>query len=192
MYHAKLFVDVHFGHLAADQQPGFSKGWAYRFRKRHGIRCIRKQREAASVKQSDIVEGRESMRKITDPYSLHNIYNMDETSFFYHAEAPTTLSRKGMVAGFKTDKTSLKMAVATNADGSDKLPLLFIGKSMQPRTFKGHIGTEEFGVEYTNIKKAWMNSEIFPRWLRALDLRMMLQRRHILLFVDNVSSHARP
>ncbi|KAG1694064.1 hypothetical protein DVH05_022081 [Phytophthora capsici] len=62
MYRAKLFVDAHFGHLAADKRPGFSKGWAYRFRKRHGIRCIRKQGEAASVKQSDIVKGRESMQ----------------------------------------------------------------------------------------------------------------------------------
>lgn len=132
------------------------------------------------------------MRVITDMYSLRDIYNMDETAFFYHAESPRTLSRQGKVSGHKADKTRSTMAVATNADGSDKLPLLFIGKSMKPRAFKGHDVTAELCVEYTNSKKAWMNGMIFLRWLHALDHRMKRANRHILLLVDNVSSHMKP
>ncbi|EGZ08704.1 hypothetical protein PHYSODRAFT_318663 [Phytophthora sojae] len=158
------------------QRPGFSKGWAYRFRKRHDIRCIRKQGEAASVKPSSVDGGRAKMREITDRYELPDIYNLDETSFFYHADAPRTLSRKKMVAGYKADKTQLTMVVATNADGSDKQSLLFIGKMAQPRA----------------SKKAWMNTHIFHDWLRELDMCMLLAGRRILLLVDNVSSHTRP
>ncbi|GMF37314.1 unnamed protein product [Phytophthora fragariaefolia] len=106
---------------------------------------------------------------------------MDETSFFYRADSPRTLSRKSAVAGIKADKTRVTMAVATNADGSDKLPLLFIGKAAQPRAFAGHNVTNELGVEYTSSSKAWMNTEIFQTWLRELDLRMILERRRILL-----------
>lgn len=154
IFRAKLFWVERFSALPVSRRPGFSKGWMYRFRKRHGIRCLRKQGEAASVKPCSIVDGRVSMRVLTDQYELHNIYNMDETSFYYHADAPRTLSRKSTVAGYKADKTRLTMAVATNADGSDKLPLLFIGRAANPRAFKGHNVASEFGADYTNRKKS--------------------------------------
>ncbi|KAE8955357.1 hypothetical protein PR001_g32140, partial [Phytophthora rubi] len=155
-----------------EKRPGFSKGWLHRFKKRHGICSRRKHGEAASVTPNSIVEGRDNMRKLTDFYDLSDIYNMDETSFCYLAEPPRTLTRRNKVSGRKANKTRLTLAVATNADGSDKLPLLFIGKSQNPRAFKGHDVSAELGVVYTNSQKAWMNSTIFLRWLHALDLRM--------------------
>jgi hypothetical protein len=129
IYLAKLFVNEHCRYWPADKLPGFSKGWVYRFRKRHGIRCRRKQGEAGSVPVDAIEDGRSDMRKLTDRYAFKDIYNMDETSFFYRAEAPCTLSKEKDVVGRKADKTRITMAVTTNADGSDKVPLLFIGKS---------------------------------------------------------------
>ncbi|KAE8878808.1 hypothetical protein PF005_g14531 [Phytophthora fragariae] len=45
MYRSKLFFEAHFTHLPADKRPGFSKGWAHRFRKRHGIRKHDKERK---------------------------------------------------------------------------------------------------------------------------------------------------
>ncbi|KAE8894943.1 hypothetical protein PF010_g13859 [Phytophthora fragariae] len=41
------------------------------------------------------------MRELTDKYVLRSIYNMDETSFFSHADAPRTLSRKATLSGHK-------------------------------------------------------------------------------------------
>ncbi|ETP38761.1 hypothetical protein F442_13687, partial [Phytophthora nicotianae P10297] len=122
LYRSKLFVEEHYKSLPADKRPGFSKGWLHRFKKRHGIRCQRKQGEAASVDTATVADGRANMRCMTD----------------------------FKVSGYKADKTRLTMAVATNADGSDKLPLLFIGRSKNPRAFKGHDVRGELGVEYTN------------------------------------------
>ena len=45
---------------------------------------------------------------------------------------------------------------------------------------------------YDNSKKGWMTSRIVLEWLGLLDNRMREQERHILLLVDNVSSHCRP
>jgi len=42
---------------------------------------------------------------------------------------------------------------------------------------------------YAHSKKGWMNGAIFRAWLRELDERMRTQKRHILMLVDNVSSH---
>ena len=40
-------------------------------------------------------------------------------------------------------------------------------------------------------KKAWMNSEIFSDWSNEVDKQMRRQNRHILMFLDNASSHAK-
>ena len=65
--------------------------------------------------------------------------------------------------GKKKDKFRLTLGFACNADGSEKLPLFFIGKSKRPQCFKRlkkkTPGDE--GFYYRNNKKAWMTSELF-------------------------------
>ena len=73
-----------------------------------------------------------------------------------------------------------------NMDGSDKVPLLCIGKSQKPRSFRGHL---TLPTEYKANSKAWMTSDIFMEWLRKLDRKMSLQRRKIPLLLDNCSAH---
>lgn len=51
-------------------------------------------------------------------------------------------------------------------DGSEKLPLLAIGKFAKPRCFKG---VNSLPVDYKANKKAWMVSEICTEWLKKLD-----------------------
>ena len=51
--------------------------------------------------------------------------------------------------------------VGANADGSEKLPLLVIGKSKKPRCFEN---VNSLPVVYDASKKAWMNSTIFTSW----------------------------
>lgn len=81
----------------------------------------------------------------------------------------------------------LRVAVIVdNANGSEKLPLLFIGKSATPRWFKN----KSEAVQYTSTKKAWMTTTVFQSWLRDLDASMREQGRQILLLVDNASSHS--
>ena len=75
--------------------------------------------------------------------------------------------------------------VCANMDGSDKVPLLCIGKSQKPRSFRGHL---TLPTEYKANSKAWMTSEIFMEWLRKLDSKMSLQRKKIAL-LDNCSAH---
>lgn len=170
----------------------FSNGWLQKFQHRYNISLKRKHGEAGSVDEEAVRQGREKMQRLTDPYARSDIYNMDETAYYYMQEPATTLSRRKKVAGKKKDKRRLTMALATNADGSDKLPPLFIGTAAQPRPLRGHDVFEELGVVYKNSPKGWMNSAIFEDWLRRLDERMRGEHRNILLLVDNVSSHKRP
>ncbi|GMF19423.1 unnamed protein product [Phytophthora lilii] len=46
IHRSKFFIEAKFPDLPPEKMPGFSKGWAYRFRQRHATRCLAKQIEA--------------------------------------------------------------------------------------------------------------------------------------------------
>ena len=71
-------------------------------------------------------------------------------------------------------------------DGTEKLPLLFIGKLAKPRAFKN---VKCFPVNYTSNKKAWMTKAIFIKWITDLYAKFIRQKRKVLLVVDNCSAH---
>lgn len=83
-------------------------------------------------------------------------------------------------------KDRVTVMVGANADGSERLPLLVIGKSKNTRCFKN---VRSLPVEYNNSKKAWMTSEIFRAWLQKLNHRFQAQNRSVLLFIDNFPVH---
>lgn len=179
--------------LAADMETAitlkWSNGWMYGFQKRTGMWFALRHGEAASVDPVAVEEGRARLQQLINQYALRNVYNMDETSFFYKQVPRGTLTTDKSARGKKQDKSRLTMTVTTNADGSDHYPLLFIGKSKQPICMRGHDVREELGVEYASSRKAWMNTALFQDWLVRFDERMQCEGRHALLLVDNVSSH---
>ncbi len=88
--------------------------------------------------------------------------------------------------GRKQNKERLTLAVCCNADGSDKLSLLVIGKYENPRYFK-NVNRDSFGCKYRSNPKAWMTQVIFLEWLKRFDARMA--GRNVLLIMDNCSTH---
>lgn len=178
--------------IPAPARPSFSSGWLQKFKLRWGYARRRKHGEAASVEAQATLDGRARMIKLTRLYEKKDVYNMDETSFFYRSESRWTVSRKPTVARRKQSKVRMTLAVAANADGSDKLSPFFIGTAMVPHALRGHDVSEELGVTYTSTRKGWMTSTRFLEWLQALDNDMREQDRRILLLVDNASPHVRP
>jgi len=68
------------------------------------------------------------------------------------------------MSGKKAERFHITIDMACNADGSEKLPLCFIGKSMKPHCFKGKTPAA-MGFQYFNNKKAWMTMDIFEQYL---------------------------
>ena len=52
------------------------------------------------------------------------------------------------------------IGLAANADGSEKLPLFFIGRAAKPRCFNKKSPRSQ-GFYYRNNKKTWMTMELF-------------------------------
>lgn len=91
--------------------------------------------------------------------------------------------------GGKHSKQRLTLLLAANMDGSEKLKPLILGKSANPRCFKG---IKSFPVKCRANKKSWMTTKLFNEWLTQLNKSMKKQKRKILLFMDNCTVHNHP
>ena len=86
-------------------------------------------------------------------------------------------------------KERMTILLACNADGSDKITPLVIGRSENPRCFKN---VRQLPVWYEANKKSWMTASIFSSWLIKLNAQMKKQDRSILLFMDKATCHSIP
>ena len=166
-----------------------STGWLERFKERNGITFKKVCGEAKSVDMTstDMTEWGQRLSRLLEQYSPDDIYNADETGMFYRLLPDKTLEYKKVDChGGKKSKERLTAMVCANMSGNDKLPLLIIGKSANPRCFKNK---KTLPTTYTSNKKAWMTSEIFTDWLKKLDQRLKRQKRKIAMVVDNCPAH---
>jgi hypothetical protein len=75
---------------------------------------------------------------IIEQYAPQDIFNMDETALFYNAQPKRTLDIKGeRCHGGKAYKDRVTMLLCCNADCSEKLRPLVVGKFEKPRCMKG-------------------------------------------------------
>ena len=165
-----------------------SSGWLQRFKERHAIVQKKICGESASVRvETCDLWIEHTLPTLLDGYELKNVFNADETGLFYKLLPNKTLCFKNQPChGGKHSKDRVTVLVGAHADGSEKLPLLVIGKSKKPRCFKN---VNSLPVVYDASKKAWMNSTIFELWLRQLDSRFAHQQREVLLLLDNCPAH---
>ncbi|KAG3118415.1 hypothetical protein PI124_g11186 [Phytophthora idaei] len=118
--------------LAIDSWSLLPWSWLRNLQDRYGIRWRRAHGEDGLANLEPVQEEIKSLRNLIRTYSYTDVYNMDETGFFYNNVSRGSLCINAAPA-LKKDKARITLAVCTNAPGTDKLPLLFIGKSVKPR-----------------------------------------------------------
>ncbi|KIJ26760.1 hypothetical protein M422DRAFT_191800 [Sphaerobolus stellatus SS14] len=136
-------------------------GWIASFCKAYNLKERRRHGEAGSVDLAAVEVEWKRVAEILSQFDLKDMFNFDEMSLFACAPPDHGLSTKQM-SGKKSDKFRITLSLACNADGSKKLPPIFIGKSAKPRCFKGKT-PQSLGFDYYNNKKAWMTMDIFER-----------------------------
>ena len=175
MTKARLFAD-NLGIKDFEASPG----WLTRFKERHGIVFKNVCGESASVSRNVVDQWLSDVfPNLVEGYAPDNIFNADETGLFWRLLPDKTMAFKGdKCHGGKKSKERITLMVGANMDGSEKLPLLAIGKFAKPRCFNG---VHSLPVAYEANKKAWMLSELFERWIRKLDDIFLKQNRQVLL-----------
>ena len=90
--------------------------------------------------------------------------------------------------GGKIAKKRLTILFCVNMAGEFEKPLI-IWQSQKPRCFRG-VNINSLGVEWHANKRAWMTRGIMNEWLVSFDNKMGRQKRKVILFMDNASSHS--
>ena len=168
----------------------YSRGWLARFKERKEISRQKIQGEAASADMTKVCEGRTHLQEVLSHYDPEDIYNMDETALFYQLGPSSTLSTAKKVPGTKSSKARITVALCSNATGIDKVKPLVIGHARRPRCFGKNFDPELY-AKYAFNTKAWMTRLIFDEWVCAFDKRMKREGRHVLLLLDNATSHSK-
>ena len=143
-----------------------SYGFQWRFCKRFGIKTLAVAGEKVSADVISADEFVSSFKDLTNGYSLDQIFNCDETGLYYKMLPGRTLTTAhNDPIGTKKAKERVTINACSNASGSIKLPLLFIGKAKNPRCFRG-TDKSTLPVVYRSQKNAWVNTVIFNDWFQ--------------------------
>ena len=89
-----------------------------------------------------------------------------------------------------TSKERLDVAFFVSLSGFKVCKPVAIGKSKVPRCFRKLPNpSKPYGVQYLHSKKSWMATEIMIQVLTAVDRKLDVENRKVLLFRDNSPSH---
>ena len=116
------------------ERPGptldlFKYGFKYGFQQRHNIGFGIMSGESGDVDNGIVADWKQKLPSLLDGYEPRDVYNMDETGFFFRSTANKTLFVRGEECrGGKKSKERLTVALCANMVGDKKQPLV-IGKS---------------------------------------------------------------
>lgn len=96
--------------------------------------------------------------------------------------------------GFKMSKERVIVLACSNATGDNKLPLIFIGKSKNPKALK-NVDMNPLPVFYWNLNKAQMAAQHFKKWFETQFVPSVQKfnkknslPKYVLLISDNATS----
>ncbi|GFW87390.1 tigger transposable element-derived protein 4 [Trichonephila clavipes] len=116
-----------------------SEGWLTNFKKRNGIVFKKMYRESSSVDINVCSKWQNSLSDLIKEYESRKIFNTDETRLFFKFLPEKAFTfKKEKCHRRKHIKERLTLLLAVNMDGSEKITPLVIGKSANPRCFKGY------------------------------------------------------
>ena len=101
---------------------------------------------------------------------MKDVFNADETGLFFRGLPERSLvMKKGERKGGKKAKERIMLLLCCSATG-EKLEPLIIGKSANPRCFRG-INVRTLNIRYESNRRAWLTRDIFVAWLKSLNNR---------------------
>ncbi|XP_054004786.1 jerky protein homolog-like [Hylaeus anthracinus] len=178
-----------------------SRGWIWRFKRRHGIRLLKFHRDnTRSYTRAEEEFSRWLLERLKkENIELQNVYHMDDTSLMWKALPQKILARvaETSVTGIKTKKDQITVGFCANAIGTHKLPPVIVNKYGRPRALR-HCH-DRLPVIFMAQKNGFMDRNVFADWLknhfRPAVRRQQLERgvnAKVLLLLHNSENRVLP
>ncbi len=162
------------------------------FVKRNGLVYRTLHGESKTASNNDISGFSDELTTLYHNYDIKDIFNLDETGVFLkNSGNKTYVMDKKDSKNIKQQKTRLTVMLGIN-ELNEKLPLLIVGKSRNPRCLKGINVLNAFNTYYYFNKTSWLTREIFENYIFHLNLELLKTQRKILIFLDNFAGHYIP
>lgn len=159
-----------------------SNGYLQKYRKRESVHFVTSYGEADAVPQKVIDDWMKKLPNIISGYSMSDIFNADELGLFWKLLPSKSYVMKGdKFKSGKRSKERVSVLLASNSNGSEKLPPVVIGRWLFKNKHKP--------LAYYTNRRSWMTEIIFQDGVSKLNKKMISQNRNILMFIDNVSGH---
>ncbi|XP_069710975.1 tigger transposable element-derived protein 4 [Phaenicophaeus curvirostris] len=164
-----------------------SSGWLDRFKARNGLVFRAQPAGPAAALEAPTPWDRDGLPRCLGGYQPKNVFYLQETGLLYQMLPCDTFAFKGETCSVgKLSTERITVVLGANVDGSEKLPLLVIGKNRSPCSFEG---MKSLPVDYEANDIAWMTLEVFEHWVRKLDDRFQAQHRQVVILVDSLPAH---
>lgn len=126
--------------------------------------------ESGDVREQMVDSWTERLPEILQGWQHCNIWKVDETGQFFRALPNRSLTEAAsqICTGGKKSKDRQTCLFFTNASGGTERPFI-IGKSANPRCFRGIQDSRLLPCQYFSHPKAWMNSGILMEILSKLN-----------------------
>ncbi|CAI5941412.1 unnamed protein product [Closterium sp. NIES-64] len=186
----------------------YSISWVRRALRRQGVRCRAAQGEAASADMAAVRDAREKLPQLLTHLGLspRDTFNLDETALWLSVLPRRTYSN-GRIPCRKVSKERLIVTFLVNADGSHAFRSLVISKAKRPHDFRSDYDPEAL-CYWRHNAKGWMTNmpvltmfplhdaftslprpQLFTHFISQLNAAMYAENRHIVVLLDNTSSH---
>ncbi|GBL92142.1 Tigger transposable element-derived protein 4 [Araneus ventricosus] len=163
-----------------------SSGWLEKFKARYKIALTSLNGEIKDTTEDSQTVQEETLIHILKNYDADNIFSIDESVLFYKYFQSKMVSEDISASEDTQNKDKLTIVVGANASGTEKLPLVVIGKAEIQLSSEDN---KSLPVDYYANKMDWMTCDLFERYIRKLDHMFHSRDRRILLFVGNCRAH---
>jgi hypothetical protein len=132
----------------------------------------------------------EEIWKAGKEYNAKDIYNMNETSYYWKMKPDRSLSTLE-TSGKKMDKARITIALTCNAIGTNQLPIWYIGTTYCLNYFhaKGLSTLDHLRAFWRYNKTACMNHHIMKEYLHWFNNQMRIKGKKALFLIDNFNAH---
>jgi len=193
---------------ASNASKGSLRVWVYRFMKRYTLSFRSSTHIGQKMPDNAVKEVKKFFKKIIKervsyPYSLDLICNMDETPIFLNMPPSKTIAKKGSKTVFirtqNQEKVRISVLLTIAADGT-KLPPFVIFKD------KKHGKNEENLKKLSMVQNgevfiacnenAWSTTHIMKKWLNKVWIPYITKKNpednRGLMIIDSAPSHIKP
>jgi hypothetical protein len=165
-----------------------SNRWIGDFKKRHHLILHSAIGTEDTISPSIVISAQHDLKVKLSLFHPRDIYNADESSFFYRQLPTKSLVLCGTPCKEQIQaKDRMTILLCCSAMGEKMRPLV-IGKSERPRALK-NLSPVSIPCIYRANTTAWITRKIFEEWLQNLNDAMKAEQRQICLILDNFSGH---